>query len=1476
MIFTAIPYSFASAAENPVTAISIPAELTLFFDDYHEEDSTVLTAELTGENGADVTNAGEIVWRTLNPSVAAIETDTDDNTKITVKAKGTGSTNVVATVQNTDGESFSAVCKVTVRESFRVSYEAFKVIMNMLQTDVDDVPAKYTTTSLALLRELFSEIQSNFNELEVNKPFLEWKTDLLTFVQDMEDTQDNCILVNNWKTRLMTIITTISNSRLAMSDNTEFWQAWDEAFSLMPDDLSLFTENSAKAVTDVIDEYNRTVWLDNEEYLQKINALAASLTEAIENLKKHTTFISIDKASIPAEYGRGTFKIPYTIVGDDPITWYSSDSEIVSVDRNGFATVHKAIPEGYNKDIRIFAESNNKIASCVIVVLNPISEIVVPANLAVLMDDPKQLVVDIIGVDKTAPVTDSTELIFECDNTDIAVVSQSGIISGVSQGRCNIKVSVRGNEIVESKTCSVSVSPALKVQRLVPSGLPSHVTVNAVAEAKIYVHPKTATNKEIKWTSSDESIATVTAVTTDENSYATAAIKGIRSGSVLITYETTDGSNIRGTFDLTVDPLIYRITFDKNDIKTYIGSEEKLQIEATCYPANAGNQKLSWIVDDENVATVVDGKITLKATGTCTITAVAQDGSGISKSTTLTVLGSAQSIEMSNAPSKMNTGDKLDLDCTVITKQGVSYSVRDWSVDDETLAKVDRDGVVTALLPGKVKVTATYFDGTSASKTINIVAPLYGISLPSSLTLSIGKTKTLSPTFNPSYATNKNVTWITSDSKVASVSTKGVISAAGIGTAIITAKSEEGGYIATCKVYVIQPVTGVTLNKDSYYLTMGVKESVKLAATVAPTNASTKTVTWKSSNTKVANVSSTGVVSAVGPGTAKITVTTLDGSFTAECKITVRQPVKGIKFSSSKFTYYVGQKKTASIVFTPANASNKGVTYKCSDTSVATISDKGVVTAKKKGTATLTAVSDDGKFKATATLKVVKKVDVDDIDITKTSVKINAGKTKQLYYDVYPGDASVKDVTWTTSDKTIASVNSNGVVTAHKGGVVVIKCTSKDTGVSDKCKVTVIEKVKSISISAKSLTLVAGQAKTLIAEISPETATNQGITWYSTNKAVATVNSNGKVTAVKGGTCNIAAKSKDDPNIIVKCKLVVVQPPTKITLSETELSLTRGDKAALSATVKPKDSFDKSVTWKSSDSTVARVNSEGIVTAVTAGTAVITCASTVDPTVRRTCNVTVFQPVTGIKLSFDKITMTAGRTKTLIPEVLPEKASNKKVTFKTSNKDVARVSSKGVIEAIGPGQATITVRTEDGFYTAKCTVYVVEPVVGISLDKKSTSIALGRSKTLTATLRPKNATNQDVVWRSSNPLVARVTQSGTVTALAEGTAIITCTTVEGGFKASCKVSCIIPVEAVTLKYTELTMAKGTTKTMKANIYPEYASNQQVTWKSSDTSVATIDSNGKITAVGKGVCIITCTTKQGGKKATCILTVKKSS
>jgi LPXTG-motif cell wall-anchored protein len=198
---------------------------------------------------------------------------------------------------------------------------------------------------------------------------------------------------------------------------------------------------------------------------------------------------------------------------------------------------------------------------------------------------------------------------------------------------------------------------------------------------------------------------------------------------------------------------------------------------------------------------------------------------------------------------------------------------------------------------------------------------------------------------------------------------------------------------------------------------------------------------------------------------------------------------------------------------------------------------------------------------------------------------------------------------------------------------------------------------------------------------------------------------------------------------------------------------------------------------------------------------------------------------------------------------------------------------------------------KEGSYTAKINTgtevitlgFVVEsgtivPVTGVSLDKTSLTLTTGKSGTLTATVAPANASNKAVTWASDNTSVATVDQNGKVTAVSAGTATITVTTVDGSKTATCTVTVedeivTVPVTGVSLDKTSLTLTTGKSDTLTATVAPANASNKAVSWASSNTSVATVDQNGKVTAVSAGTATITVTTVDGSKTATCSVTVE---
>lgn len=328
-----------------------------------------------------------------------------------------------------------------------------------------------------------------------------------------------------------------------------------------------------------------------------------------------------------------------------------------------------------------------------------------------------------------------------------------------------------------------------------------------------------------------------------------------------------------------------------------------------------------------------------------------------------------------------------------------------------------------------------------------------------------------------------------------------------------------------------------------------------------------------------------------------------------------------------------------------------------------------------------------------------------------------------------------------------------------------------------------------------------------------------------------------------------------------------------------DTTLEVGSSVTFTASVTNADATYKSIIWTSSAPNVARVTA-GQVFAMAAGEATIT-ASTADGAYSTSCTITVPAiAVEGITLDATTAELEAGHKLTLIPTIAPANASNKAITWTSSNRAVATVNAKGVVTPVADGEATITATTADGSFEASCVVtvtgFVVVPdtvaVTGVELDIEAASLKVDETVQLEAIVAPADATNKDVVWSTNAADVATV-NNGLVTAVGVGNAIITVTTVDGEFTDTCTIAVlpkVVPATSVTLNETELELEIDGTATLVATILPADSTETEVVWTSDAEGVATVD-GGVVTAVGAGTATIKATV--GEVYAECIVTVK---
>lgn len=560
------------------------------------------------------------------------------------------------------------------------------------------------------------------------------------------------------------------------------------------------------------------------------------------------------------------------------------------------------------------------------------------------------------------------------------------------------------------------------------------------------------------------------------------------------------------------------------------------------------------------------------------------------------------------------------------------------------------------------------------------------------------------------------------------------------------------------------------------------------------------------------------------------------------------------------------------------------VTWTSSDDAVATVSDEGVVTGVKAGTATITATvaersSVSSTFEMTVTVPVPQS-----IAVTPNAKSLKVGEEVALSAAVSPSQAS-QGVTWSSSAADVATVDaSTGVVKAIKAGKATITATSTENGgITGTSTVSVVEEpVTGITLDKADHTFVLdgsdGEADlTLAATVAPANATNKNVTWKSSDEKVATV-ADGVVTCVGVGTATITAASAADSTITVVCEITVKKPDaTGVTVTPKTQEIVLGTTAQpvrLAATVAP-EKADQAVTWESTEPLIASVDSEGNVTGHKAGVAIIT-AKTVIGNVAGGCTVTVKRPVpAGLALSETSKTVKIGANVTLSATVLPAEA-NQAVTWKSSDESVATVSA-GTVTALAPGEATITATSvADSTKSATCTITVSHPdPLAIQGLPATLSLETGDSQIMLATIAPAGAL-QSIDWETSDETVATVA-GGRISGISEGTATITAkASALPSVQATIFVTVtkatpdVVPVESVTLDQAKLTLGIGATGKLVAAVHPDDATDSTVVWASSDEKVATV-ADGAVTAVSAGTATVTATA--GGKTAECEVTVR---
>ena len=491
------------------------------------------------------------------------------------------------------------------------------------------------------------------------------------------------------------------------------------------------------------------------------------------------------------------------------------------------------------------------------------------------------------------------------------------------------------------------------------------------------------------------------------------------------------------------------------------------------------------------------------------------------------------------------------------------------------------------------------------------------------------------------------------------------------------------------------------------------------------------------------------------------------------------------------------------------------ITYTAS-TKAVTVSEDGVITGEKKGNATVTATLKNGKITRRATMEVkvarrVQKVTLSTKNLTiyepadeavagllkeeteHQVIVLAAGKGVTLNTTCTPEDATNRRILYATTDAGVAKITNGRELRAVQSGECDLTVTSEQNPeISETFRVLVIQPVKKIQIQAESKTVSVGSELQLQAVCSPDNASIQNVVWSSRNTSVATVDANGLVTGLKRGSATIDAKATDGSNTSTYLTVTVTQPVTSASLKEDEVTVATNRTVQLNVTLLPKDANDRSVTWVSSDESIATVRN-GQVTGRKAGDCTVTCISNSDPSVTATAHVHVIQRVT--RIDFLNPANQSFHVNTSIQlewVVSPDDASIKDVTLKSNNPNIASVDQNGVVTGLKRGSATITATATDGSNRqGSIRVNVSLPVEGVVMQRPVYYAQIGRPINVKANVLPSDANNQRVTWQIGDEYYAAVRSNGTNTGrvhgIKEGTTTVTAVTEDGGYTASAEV-----------------------------------------------------------------------------------------
>jgi uncharacterized protein YjdB len=1121
--------------------------------------------------------------------------------------------------------------------------------------------------------------------------------------------------------------------------------------------------------------------------------------------------------------------------------------------------------------------------------------------------------------------------------TGQALISPSGLLTALDNGIVTVRATANdGSGVFGSLDITISnqIIPVTNINITGAGGSTIITAENGTLQLTAHVLPADATNKNVTWTMVNGSgQGTIDA---------TGLVTAIANGTVTAVATASDASGVIGTLAVTINSSLIPVTSiavtGAGGISTITSNHGSLQLSEAVLPSNATDNTVTWtLINGTGQANINStGLVTAVDNGTVTARATANDGSGVFGNLVITIsnqtiLVTGITISGAGGATTITTDDgSLQLIATVLPVDAAINSVT-WSIVNGTgQANISSGGLVTAINNGTVTATATANDGSGVfgSMVLNLsnqVVHVTNISVSgaggaTSISTDNG-TLQLSVSVLPANATDNTVIWsIVNSTGQATISATGLVTAIDNGTVTARATANDGsGISGTLDINIsdqMVPVSAVTVRGAGGATTITTDNgSLQLSAELLPVNATDQTVTWSLiSGASLANISTTGLVTALDNGTITVRATANDGSGVyGTLVITITNQVISVTSitvtGSGGRTTITNDNGTLQLFASvlPSNASNKAVTWSIvSGIGLAVINSSGRVTALDNGSVTARATARDGSgVYGTIVITISNQViPVTSISVTgtgsETTISTDNGSL-QLTATVLPVNATNKTVTWSIVNGTgQATINSSGLVTAVENGTVTAMATANDgSGVRGNLVITISNQI----VPVTGITVAGSGGATIItadngslqlnAVVLPANATDKTVTWSLINgNGRAVINSTGLVSAIDNGTVTAIATANDGSGIYASLVIDIfnqVIPVTGITVTGSggvsAITVNNGT-LQMSAVVMPANASDKSVTWTLVNGTgLAIINTSGFVTAINNGAVTVRATANDGSGVFGEMLITISNqtgPVTAIT-----VTGAGGETSIntnkgslqLTAVIVPANATIQTVSWSfVSGTGLATINATGLVSAIENGTVTVRATANDGSGVYGTIVITISnqliQITGITVTGTGGANFIATDNgtlQLSSVIVPASALNKSVTWSIIQGTgQATINNIGLVTAVDNGTVTAMATANDGSGVYGVMViyisAQITPVSSITV-----TGADGITAITDANVsiqliarvMPVSATNSRVTWSLvKGRELAAIDSTGLVTAFNNGIVTVKATANDG--------------